>query len=77
MKNPLAFSNIRGNHQHGKVADFLKDKISSGSALSMVSAYRLPNKQPDMIYALAPSAMPSPANRLFPLIPSNYPLLID
>lgn len=30
---------IRDNHPHGKVADFIKDKIASGSDLSVVSAY--------------------------------------
>ena len=30
---------IRDNHQRGSVADFLKDKISAGSSLSVVSAY--------------------------------------
>ena len=30
---------IRDNHHRGKVADFLADKITSGSRLSMVSAY--------------------------------------
>ena len=39
MPLSLAFSNIRDNHQHGNVADFLKDKIRSGSHLSIVSAY--------------------------------------
>ena len=39
MTTSLSFSSIRDNHTHGKVADFLKDKISSGSVLSIVSAY--------------------------------------
>jgi hypothetical protein len=39
MTPSLSFSNIRDNHTHGKVADFLKDRIQSGSQLSMVSAY--------------------------------------
>lgn len=30
---------IRDNHSHDKVADFIKDKIASGSDLSVVSAY--------------------------------------
>jgi superfamily II DNA or RNA helicase len=30
---------IRDNHSHGKVADFIKDKIATGSDLSVVSAY--------------------------------------
>ncbi|MDO8787519.1 MAG: helicase-related protein [Sulfuritalea sp.] len=30
---------IRDNHLHGKVADFIKDKIAAGSDLSVVSAY--------------------------------------
>lgn len=32
-------SGIRDNHQRGKVADFLADRISAGSQLSVVSAY--------------------------------------
>ena len=32
-------SGIRDNHQRGKVADFLSDRISAGSQLSVVSAY--------------------------------------
>ena len=32
-------SGIRDNHKRGKVADFLADKITSGSRLSVVSAY--------------------------------------
>ena len=32
-------SRIRDNDQYGKVADFLRDKIQSGSSLSIVSAY--------------------------------------
>ena len=39
MTTALAFSGIRDNHKRGTVADFLKEKISPGSALSMVSAY--------------------------------------
>jgi hypothetical protein len=30
---------IRDNHTHGKVADFLVEKIAAGSQLSVVSAY--------------------------------------
>ncbi len=30
---------IRDNHQHGKVAEFLIEKIAEGSQLSVVSAY--------------------------------------
>ena len=32
-------SGIRDNHQRGKVAHFLTDRISAGSQLSIVSAY--------------------------------------
>jgi len=32
-------SGIRDNHTHGRVGDFLRDKIESGSKLSVVSAY--------------------------------------
>ena len=32
-------SGIRDNHTHGKVGDFLREKIRSGSKLSIVSAY--------------------------------------
>ena len=32
-------SGIRDNYMYGRVADFLLDKIQSGSALSIVSAY--------------------------------------
>ncbi len=32
-------SNIRDNHKHGNVGDFLKSKIEEGSSLSIVSAY--------------------------------------
>lgn len=40
MENRLAhLSGIRDNHTRGKVADFLKEKIVPGSALSIVSAY--------------------------------------
>jgi SNF2 family DNA or RNA helicase len=39
MNNPLSFSGIRDNHKRGKLADFLKEKINAGSALSVVSAY--------------------------------------
>lgn len=40
MENLLAhLSGIRDNHTRGKVADFLKEKIIPGSALSIVSAY--------------------------------------
>ena len=39
-KNPPVKSySIRDNHHHGKVADFLIEKISEGSKLSVVSAY--------------------------------------
>ncbi|MYA72055.1 ATP-dependent helicase [Candidatus Poribacteria bacterium] len=37
MSNPK--SNIRDNHKHGSVGDFLKSKIEEGSSLSIVSAY--------------------------------------
>lgn len=39
MTPSFSFSNIRDNHTHGKMADFLKDRIQSGSKLSIVSAY--------------------------------------
>ena len=40
MTNLLApLSGIRDNHSSGKVADFLKEKICTGSVLSIVSAY--------------------------------------
>ena len=42
MTTALSFSSIRDNRKHGKVADFLKDKISSGSHLSIASAYSSP-----------------------------------
>ena len=32
-------SGIRDNHKRGKVGDFLREKIQSGSKLSFVSAY--------------------------------------
>lgn len=35
----VGFSGVRDNHKRGKVGDFLKDKIQSGSKLSFVSAY--------------------------------------
>ncbi len=37
--NKLIQFGIRDNHAHGKVADFLVEKISTGSRLSVVSAY--------------------------------------
>ena len=37
MSNPK--SNIRDNHKHGSVGNFLKSKIEEGSSLSIVSAY--------------------------------------
>lgn len=36
---PVSPHGIRDNHEYGKVADFLKDKIANGSDLSIVSAY--------------------------------------
>jgi hypothetical protein len=39
MIAPLSYSSIRDNHTRGSVAQFLKGKISPGSALSIVSAY--------------------------------------
>lgn len=36
--NPLP-SGIRDNHRRGAVGDFLKEKIKTGSELSIVSAY--------------------------------------
>ena len=33
------FSSIRDNHHRGNVANFLRDKISQGSELAIVSAY--------------------------------------
>jgi hypothetical protein len=39
MTTSFLFSSIRDNHTRGKVADFLKDKITSTSVLSIVSAY--------------------------------------
>jgi len=36
---PGSHSGIRDNHFRGKVSDFLKDKVSKDSALSIVSAY--------------------------------------
>ncbi len=38
-KTPVNSYGIRDNHQHGKVADFLIEKIAEGSQLSVVSAY--------------------------------------
>jgi len=32
-------SGIRDNHTHGKVGDYLREKIQAGSKLSIVSAY--------------------------------------
>ena len=32
-------SGIRDNYTHGKVGDFLREKIQAGSKLSIVSAY--------------------------------------
>ncbi len=37
--NPQPISGIRDNHLRGTVGGFLKEKIQSGSALSIVSAY--------------------------------------
>ncbi len=39
IKSATNHSGIRDNHQRGKVADFLVEKISAGSDLSVVSAY--------------------------------------
>jgi hypothetical protein len=39
MRTSFLFSSIRDNHTRGKVADFLKEKITSGSVRSIVSAY--------------------------------------
>ncbi len=36
---PDRFSGIRDNHRRGRVGDFLREKIQSGSKLSFVSAY--------------------------------------
>jgi hypothetical protein len=36
--NRKRHSGIRDNHSRGKVAEFLADKIASGSRLSVVSA---------------------------------------
>ncbi len=36
---PVVTSGIRDNYQRGKVGDFLRDKIKTGSQLSIVSAY--------------------------------------
>lgn len=38
-KSPMNNFGIRDNHSHGKVADFLVEKIADGSKLSVVSAY--------------------------------------
>ena len=38
-KSPMNNFGIRDNHSHGKVADFLVEKIADGSSLSVVSAY--------------------------------------
>lgn len=38
-EKPFMKSGIRDNYMYGRVADFLLDKIQSGSALSIVSAY--------------------------------------
>lgn len=38
VKGPNSFG-IRDNHTRGKVADFIKEKVSAGSELSVVSAY--------------------------------------
>jgi len=35
----LPISGIRDNHQRGSVGDFLREKIQTDSALSIVSAY--------------------------------------
>ena len=37
--SPANSSGIRDNHRCGKVADFLIEKLSAGSELSVVSAY--------------------------------------
>ena len=39
MTGSLSYSSIRDNHTRGPVAQFLRDKIGSGSRLSIVSAY--------------------------------------
>jgi hypothetical protein len=39
MPTPSTNSGIRDNHRRGNVADFLKDKVQTGSRLSVVSAY--------------------------------------
>jgi len=39
MANAIPVSGIRDNHHRGAVADFLKQKIQTGSRLSIVSAY--------------------------------------
>ena len=39
IKQLIKESGIRDNHTHGKVGDFLRQKIKSGSKLSIVSAY--------------------------------------
>lgn len=38
-KSPMNNFGIRDNHSHGKVADFLVEKIVDGTSLSVVSAY--------------------------------------
>lgn len=39
QKAPVNSSGIRDNHHRGKVADFLTEKVSADSELSIVSAY--------------------------------------
>jgi four helix bundle protein len=39
LRQADGFSGIRDNHKRGKVGDFLREKIQSGSKLSFVSAY--------------------------------------
>lgn len=39
MAKPIMNSGLRDNHTRGKVAEFLREKIQNGSALSVVSAY--------------------------------------
>jgi hypothetical protein len=39
MPNPTTASGIRDNHGRGVVAEFLKERIRSGSRLSVVSAF--------------------------------------
>ncbi len=39
MPKPIQDSGISDNYLRGKVADFLRNKITTGSKLSVVSAY--------------------------------------